>query len=284
MQKLVKPNDDPESVFLMCISRVRDDNLKTRLTSMSSAIKDYANQFEIAASNTTLHALRPYNNVGGIVTNEEIIAVYTDRMVKRDSPGRDIYDKLLLLPKYGRCPLCGHGVVCTLDHHLPKTKYPTLAVVPTNLVPACRDCNTAKTSAIPITGEEETIHPYFDNIETDLWLYATVIETEDSSPVLRFFVQPPPSWDNLKIKRVKHHFKVFKLSTLYTSQAGTELTNIRDRLIQLFSAEGIQGVKSHLREEADSRAKGYLNSWQTAMYKALAASDWYCSEGFKLGS
>ena len=43
MQKLVKPNDDPESVFLMCISRVRDDDLKTRLTSMSSAIKDYAN-------------------------------------------------------------------------------------------------------------------------------------------------------------------------------------------------------------------------------------------------
>lgn len=284
MQKLVKPNDDPESVFLMCISCVRNNDLKSRLMSISSIIKVYAKQFEVAASNTTLHALRPYSNFDGIVTNEEMVAVYTDRMVKKDSPGRAIYNKLLLLPQHGRCPLCGHGVVYTLDHHLPKSKYPTLAVVPTNLVPACRDCNTAKISAIPVNAEEETIHPYFDDIETDLWLHSTVIKTEDSSPVLRFFVQPPSSWDNLKTKRVKHHFKVFKLSTLYTSQAGTELTNIRDRLIQLFSIEGTQGVKAHLTEEAKSRAKGYLNSWQTAMYKALVVSDWYCSGGFNEGS
>jgi 5-methylcytosine-specific restriction endonuclease McrA len=278
MRKLTKPLDDPGSVFLTCISRVRNIGLKSRLTSVEATIVAAANEFEAAASTTTLHTLLPQNDVNGIVTKQEMLEVYTNRMAKKDAPGRSIYDKLLAAPVHGRCPLCGQRVVSTLDHYLPKTEYPALAVVPINLVPACADCNKTKIAAIPKTADQETIHPYFDDVETDLWLYAKVIET--SPAVLQFFVKPHVDWDIVKAKRIEHHFKVFKLSYLYTSHAATELLNIRDRLAQLFSKTGYKGVNAHLSEEAATRESAYLNSWQTAMYKALAANFWYCSGGF----
>lgn len=220
----------------------------------------------------------PQDDIWG-VKKEEMINVYTQRMVKKDSAGRQTYDKLLASPVHGRCPLCGQGLVNTLDHHLPKSLYPALAVVPTNLIPSCFDCNKAKLDIKPISAEYETIHPYFDDIETDLWLHARVIE--ESPTGIQFFVKAPENWNDVKSKRVKHHFKTFKLSSLYTSLAASELSGIQYSLANLFSKVGDQGVEAYLREEASSREKVYLNSWQTAMYKALADSYWFCSGGFK---
>jgi hypothetical protein len=278
MRKLTKPVDDPGIVFRTCISRVKNVDLKSRLTAIEGAVEAAAKAFDNAASTTTLHTLLPQNDVNG-VTIKEMSDVYTNRMAKKDTPGRLFYDKLLAAPEHGRCPLCGQRVVSTLDHHLPKTKYPAFTVVLTNLVPACADCNKTKIDIIPKSADQETFHPYFDDIETDLWLDARVIET--SPAVLQFFVKSPIDWDDVKVQRIKNHFKLFKLSSLYTSHAATELINIQDSLSKIFSRAGYQGVNTHLYSEAKSREVAYLNSWQTAMYRALATSHWYCSEGFR---
>lgn len=199
-------------------------------------------------------------------------------MAKNTAPGRPIYDKLLAAPKHGICPLCGQRTVSTLDHHLPKDHYPALAVVPVNLIPACAECNKGKTNAIPEFREDQTLHPYYDNIENDSWLNAGVVQ---GSPVaLRFFVDPPNTWDDLMAARVRCHFKVFKLATLYASHAACELVSIQYRLGPLFDKGGAGAVRDHLQKEAESREFAHKNSWQTAMYKALAASDWYCNGGF----
>lgn len=278
MRKLAKPIDDVGEVFLACISGFRNHNLKSRLASVKIDIVSAAVDFELAASSNTLHTLIPQNDINGIVTKQEMLDVYTNGMVS-NSLGRKIYDKLLASPVHSRCPLCGQGTVRQLDHHLPKAFYPALAVVPANLIPSCYDCNKAKLDAKPISAECETIHPYFDDIESDLWLHARVIE--ESPTGIQFFVKAPENWNDVKSKRVKHHFKTFKLSSLYTSLAASELSGIQYSLTNLFSKAGDQGVKAYLRDQALSREKAYLNSWQAAMYKALADSDWYCSGGFK---
>src|SRR6266446_4463738 len=58
-------------------------------------------------------------------------------------------------------------------HHLPKSRYPDLSVSPINLVPCCMDCNTNKRAIFPTSGQEETLHPYYDNFEGEKWLQAT---------------------------------------------------------------------------------------------------------------
>lgn len=61
------------------------------------------------------------------------------------------------------CPGCGElGEPNTLDHYLPKKKYPQFAILPLNLAPMCDACQKekgAKTTVAP--GARLFIHPYF---------------------------------------------------------------------------------------------------------------------------
>jgi len=278
VRKLGKPVDDPENVFLTCISRVRDPALKARLLSVKTDVKAASDEFEAAASTATLHLLLPQANVGA-VSKDEMSDVYTIRMAKKGTPGRPIYDRLMSAPAHGRCPLCGQGKVSTLDHHLPKEHFPALVVTPINLVPACADCNKVKTNNIPRSQKEQTLHPYFDDVQGDLWLHAEVVEGVPAS--IRFFVQAPAVWDALMADRVRYHFEIFKLGALYGSYAAEELVNIQYSLGKIFPHAGAAGVSAHLMDQKETYGAAHMNSWQTAMYGALAASDWFCEGGFQ---
>ena len=278
MWKLPKPVITSRQAFRTCISRIKNTTLRSRLESVENAVVQASDAFEIAAKTTMLHTLVVANNVARRVSKEEMSAVYTGRMAHKDGPGRAIYDELLAAPPHGRCPLCGQRVVSTLDHHLPKKLYPALTVTPANLVPACADCNKAKLETVPQCSEEETFHPYFDDVDNDAWLGAEVIEA--SPPALRFFVNSPKHWDSTMAARANYHFKLLNLSYLYASHAADELISIRHYLVDLFERAGAKVVKEHLVDRAISCEQGRTNSWQTAAYKAWAASDWFCDGGF----
>lgn len=280
MRKLDKPPHPPRDVFLTCISRVRDEDLRTRLEAVEPYIVAAASAFDTAASNVQLHTIPTHTEVGGRVrvTKDEMVAVYDGRMVNKTSPGRYIYDELLTAPAQGICPLCGQRDVSTLDHHLPKTLFPALAVVPVNLVPSCSDCNHEKLNTVPQTQEEQTFHPYYDDVENERWLEAIVLERRPAALV--FEVRPPASWGTVKSARAANHFTVFKLGRLYASQAASQLLNMRHFLIGLHKEAGTEGVRRHLLEMSISCEMVSLNSWQSATYRALSSSRWYCEGGF----
>jgi len=157
MKKLVKPNFKPLEVFKACIDRVRDSELKSRLVACYQEIENASNEFDQKAYTSQLNTIASKDNVASSVTVAEMKSVYTNRMAKKLAPGRIYYDKLMSLPEHGRCPLCSQRVVSTLDHHLPKAHFPSLAVSPLNLIPACQDCNKTKSEDIPSCSEEETL-------------------------------------------------------------------------------------------------------------------------------
>ncbi|MET7427214.1 HNH endonuclease signature motif containing protein [Dactylosporangium sp. NPDC005555] len=241
-----------------------------------------AKQFELGARAATLHSLDeslfwPPPALGTTdVVQSNLVKVYTDKMVGRQAPGRQIYDAIRLAAK--RCPLCGHRSVTTLDHHLPKTGFPLLSVVPDNLIPACSECNRIKTDSRPQTVETQTLHPYFDSIDETAWLVAEVVEV--SPPPFRFFVSPPSSWPESLAARVSHHFEVFGLEELYAVQANDEVAGIASFLSKQHEAAGDIAVREHLAEMALSWSKVRPNSWNAAAYRAMAESTWFCSGGF----
>jgi hypothetical protein len=278
MRSLPIPEDETIDVFKVCISKVKNVDLKGRLQDCINVIDDTSTTYKYAAMNSELNIVESGLTDRIDVTKDELIKVYKTRMVPKASPGRIFYDKLITAPPHGRCPLCGHRTATTLDHHLPKAHYPLLSVTPNNLVPACIDCNKAKDDIMPFNRESVTIHPYFDNIEHDLWLKAKVIEGKPV--VVSFFVEKPEVWDSILFKRVKKHFSILDLNSLYTSQCAEELVNIHYSLNLQYNTGGSEAVKNHLKIEALSRSKAHLNSWQSALYNALSESIWYCSGGF----
>jgi 5-methylcytosine-specific restriction endonuclease McrA len=277
MYSVRKPNKTAAIFFDTCVDAKRNGDVKTRLKNSKQAIIQAEAEFERKVSRAQLHTILPHSTVAE-VTKNEMKRLYTDKLVN-ESPGRLLYDELMIAPAHGRCPLCGHGTVATLDHHLPKSKYPSLAVTPINLIPSCRDCNTTKLADAPTTALDETIHPYFDNIESDRWLHARVLELPQTP--LNFYVETPSDWDHSLSNRVKKHFKSFQLGKLYTTQAARELITRKLSIYQNFETGGTEGMKNVLKDNYLTHKAANLNSWQTAMYEALLHSEWYCSEGFK---
>lgn len=279
MRRLLAPIDNPGNVFIDCIDSVRNANLKARLTAIRDLVVEAADEFEEKVTTGQLHTVVRETMVNGNVTSKELKDVY-DRMVRKGTLGRKIYDKLIIASPLGICPLCSHREVTQIDHYLPKAEYPRLSIVPINLVPSCSDCNKSKLTKFPQAPEQETLHPYFDNIENDVWLTATIIQSNPAS--FQFQITPPGNWEQLLSDRVRFHFESLSLNKLYSTQAAVELVQINFRLINLYAVSAEAGVKQYLLEGAESRSHANSNSWQAAMYKAMAADNWFCDGGFRI--
>lgn len=275
MRRVVRPSHDARNVFLLCVSRVRVRARRQLLEAAADDVGSAAAAFETAAASAAYYGLPRSTHVGAIDA-AAMGLVYTNRMAKKGAPGRSVYDELLAAPEYGRCPLCGQRVVATLDHYLPKSIYPGLAVAPANLIPACSDCNKAKLILAPTTPETQTLHPYFDEVDHVRWLSARVA---GSSPIaLRYFVRQTNGLDTITRARLQYHFRTFGLGPLYGSYAAEELANLSHVMTQLRARKGASAVRRHLEEQRDSYYQIQKNSWQSALYRTLANSDLYCQD------
>lgn len=282
MRNLNKPKISVKEVLLKCLSNLEDSDLKKRLIKCLNDIIIAEDEFEKNKISGKLHETKIISIINELVSTSEIKKIYTTKMVPVNSPGRFYYDSLISSAPNGRCPLCSHRDVNSIDHHLPKSKYPIYSVTPINLVPACTDCNGYKDNNILSDPEKETLHPYYDNIEEDNWLDAEVLKT--SPPSIRFFVIKPESWDSVLFNRVKHHFDSLYLNKLYSNNAASELVGINKILKASYLSNDWNGVRFRLIEKSESWAETNINSWQAVLYRTVGNDKWYCQEGFKYQS
>ena len=225
---------------------------------------------------STLHTI-PRVNAVGPASAEDMISLYRDQMVAAKSPGRAAYDLIKAASPNDKCPLCGVGVVRTLDHHLPKSKYPDLSICPRNLVPACDFCQTGKLSKHPSNASEQTLHPYYDDFSAEQWIHGTL--STIGNPVVQFHVAAPAHWPPIDRERVKRHFDVVKLATVYSSNANDDLSAMREYLVTLGARGGGAAVLAHLDGER-GRWRSRLNSWQHVMYQTISCNAWFCNGGY----
>ncbi|MBW4028864.1 MAG: hypothetical protein HIU93_15975 [Acidobacteria bacterium] len=278
MRPLKKPAYDPNTVFSLCVSGVKDLAENAKLTAIAPLICQAGIIYDKLASSKELHLLASEQTVGGDVTVAEMKDLYAASMSAKKGSARNIYDEIINSVQNKVCPLCGIGSVRSLDHHMPQSKFPEYVVNPVNLVPCCFDCNKAKFTKFPKTANQQTIHPYFDNYTQDVWLRAEVIQK--TPPALRFYADGPQHWSLVDRERVKRHFDVFRLAELFTSNAGNELGSIRWHLVKTLHGDET-AIRGHLQEIATSCRAEYLNSWRTATYEALSANEWFIKAGFQ---
>ena len=271
------PDLDAGETFATCISRVQDKTVRGRLTAIRPNIEAAANDYVKKAKTGNLHLIQQMETIDG-VSGQELVKTYDSRMAKKGQPGRLIYDQIKLLPDGDRCPFCDHRNVSTLDHFLPKQRYPIFAVAPINLVGACRECNTAKSNVTPISEDDTLLHSYFDKVNEQQWLFARVARRIPAA--LIFYVSAVAGWSDILNARIAHQFDLLGLAALYASQAAREITDIRQNLQQHFDNGEAAAVRAELRRQRKSRQANRVNSWQTATYQALAESDWFCDKGF----
>jgi len=259
------------TTFDACVSTA-DASMRSRYDNIRPHIAPTEHDFDQAVRSSTLHQFSP----SGAVGKDEMKCLYEDWMVGADGPGRDVYNQLIVSAPSNLCLLCGFGFVGHLDHHLPKSRYPALAVTPLNLVPVCRDCNTFKGQRFPQSADKQMLHPYYDNATAERWLQARVTAY---GPLVEFTAEPPAFYAPALAAKVRHHFNVLKLALRFSTQASSELTCRRSTFLKIHQSVGATGLQDYLNSEAQDRAIAAPNSWQTATYFALTKSDWFCDAG-----
>ena len=275
MRKINQPELTAADVFSTCISKVRNKDLKERFQAVIPHITSAEEDYRKLATKSKLYTYRDELCSKTNVTLKEMKAVYTQRMANSGGPGYETYNILKRGAFNRTCPICGQRKVSTLDHYLPKASYPSLVVTPINLIPACYDCNRIKLDDDPQTSEEETLHPYFDDLGNDRFLFAEIIK--DNPPVVNFSIRPSVAWDKVLTDKVKNHFDSFELNLLYSMHAIDEIIG-QAGYWQLLNE---MDLKNQLAFQAESRRKAHPNSWQTAFYEGASQDDWFCREGYK---
>lgn len=166
----------------------------------------------------------------------------------------------------------------TLDHYLPQTKFPELAVFPENLVPACADCNKSKRAHVVRTRDEEIFHPYFDDWSAHRVLGASL---EFATGVtVSFQILDAPGMSAVDTERARHHFLLLDLNELYTSHAAVELAENK-RIYRRNFESGPDVLREELRSIAIARSEVNRNNWMAALYRCLADSEDFCNGGFE---
>ncbi|MFD3729662.1 HNH endonuclease [Streptomyces sp. NPDC058671] len=235
-------------------------------------------RYRQAAQHGTLHELESREfTVPGLAPDDLVRWAYENGMVGSNG-GRVVYEQILGAAPDERCPLCGHGIVRTLDHFLPKRMFPALCVDPLNLVPACADCNHLKGERVPTEAETTLLHPYLDRIDDDSWLDAQVVHNSPSW--VNFFVSPPPGWTDVLVERTRYHFTLFGLARVFAVQANRTVSNIRYQLTAMLATGGSDMVRAYLEDEAETRLADRPNGWEGVTYQALAHDDVFCSGAF----
>ena len=177
MKKLLKPTESTSDVIALCAISIESDDLRNRLNSVATHIGQEETIYEQRGESKSLFEIASSVNVAGVVTCNEMKKIYKSPFSRSGSRSRAIYDRLRGQSRHGKCPLCAHRDASTLDHYLAKSTHPTFALTPLNLVPSCASCNKNKLDFVPLTSVDQTLHPYYDDVDGEVWLYAEVLKT-----------------------------------------------------------------------------------------------------------
>ena len=279
MKKLALPKFNAELTVQTCAGGITIADRAQALSGALPVINAAEQQYLGLAPLGELYKIQSTDGVTPLLTTALMGTIYKTHFV-RGSATRALYDAIRSAPANQTCPLCGQRTVGSVDHYLPQTLHPAFNLTPANLVPSCLDCNKAKLAKVASKAEEQTLHPYFDDLGTERWLMVQVNPT--SPPTIRYWVRPPAAWTAVLAQRVQHHFNVVGLAVLYAAQAASELADISYGLNEMGKAAGSGSVRAHLHDTFRSRYARDPNSWKTALYEGLRDSDWFCQYGYRL--
>ena len=285
MRKLGVPNDDPIEVYDTCVAAVGQASIRHTYSINQLQMVEAVATFNAATTNacwTNLPRVPRGNSgviVAGSLTKQLLVDLYDTYMVGATGHSRKIYDDILVAGG-GLCAFCGGlGQVCTLDHYLPKAHFPLYSILPANLIPCCRDCNTGKASTFGTQIHEQTLNPYLDDNKffVQRWVSAEVSRTNPI--VLTFKCSPSSGWPSTDQLRVKQHFTSYKLAYRFSVQAGAELARLVDLRSNSLHTLPPESFRAYLFDNAG--CTGFdLNGWSRTMYAALSETEWFWKVDF----
>lgn len=266
MKHLNKPTFDVKSILLDCANSYRDSNsIKNKIIEQADYIKSKSEEYDELAKTGNWELFEKNDVVNNSLSKDDMQDIYKNKFAKQKKIKQKYYDKIMILADKGKCPICGISQVSNLDHYLAKSIYPTYSVTPINLIPVCRDCNFNKLDKDINHNSEAPLNPYYDDIDKIEWLKANIIFND--TIVVKYFVNNSLNdYDPLLFKRILNHFDIYKLNSTYSNQASSEIEESKWYWKKINNKTELI---SYFRELLTSYENIQVNTWRTALYRAL---------------
>lgn len=274
MKKIPNPTQESFDVLFGACVEGKLQKAKNILVGSFGAVSKYCKSYSDLAANFELYKLSKLPETAlPDGAKAELNKLYEERFTRDTSPGRKVYDNILLANKC-ICPFCAHGRSWTVDHFLPKdeARYPELSVFPENLVPCCRDCNSFKGTYFGEVECEQLLHPYFDDPDHITWLEAKLHYSGNGENLTVTYYADPNTDDLVLSARIQTQFARLRLNELYSAQASSELVDLGATFLNLKMKKGKLAVVERIKEDYDAFSSQKRNSWKTALFRA-ALSD-----------
>lgn len=271
MLNLPLPNIDHALLYEASRERFLDDRYKQRLLDSQHTVMAMGENYVSLAAEGELHTIIPDPAVPPYLKSGDMQKLYSKGMLRKNSEARKYYERLRLSSPYRVCPFCLHRSVRTLDHYLPKAEFGAFAVLPLNLVPCCRDCNTDKDTFAAEDRASSIIHPYFDHIDDQSWLGCEIDKNKGFCTVT-FYISSAQLADNVR-PRLVSHMEALELFELYDVEGARELNEMSGVVRSTFDASGSEGVKKLCGDMAASRIALANNYWKAVLWRAAAADE-----------
>lgn len=289
MIELIKPTFSQEEVFSDCIENIIKE--KEKLIEKKTLLNDSYRKYEELANINELHNfLDPLVNLDESI-QENFKKLYKNKFSKDGHKARKYYnniknyktkqDKTPIIhfnDEHNICPMCHTSEVDTLDHYLPKSKYPSLSINPLNLIPICNKCNKNKGAYSSSCREKNLIHLYFDEFSNISWLKCEIISKYNiKEKCINMEIDFSVKQDETNIDRkellyrINNTFKKYKIDKAYEIEAQHNFQNLIQSYTSIFSSNG----EKALREAVDDRFKHYdsKKGWELAFYHALITQE-----------
>lgn len=179
------------------------------------------------------------------------------------------------------CPVCGIDPPTELDHVLPRSDYPALAIYVRNLVPLCHLCNHRKLAGFAEPGELGFVHAYFD-LFPDVQFLQVQIDLAGAVLTGTFTINAPVVGVGDLGEKISNVHNKLELNERYRAEMNLYLASQAIALHGAYDARGAEGVQSHLRRQARFEATTfYRNHWRPTLLHALAEHEEFCEGGFR---
>ncbi|EGR2475303.1 HNH endonuclease [Vibrio cholerae] len=166
------------------------------------------------------------------------------------------------------CPCCGEpGKPGTLDHYLPKSKYPEFSIVVENLTPMCTDCQELKGSDVQDEdGNKVYIHPYYDSIEQVL------IELDIRPPYENpsaFIAHVPGATPEPLKSLTKRHIREIDFVNRFEEFCCNEYSDLLSTLAEEQKDENREPVQKTIGRFLTKARKQSDNRWEAIFYRGV---------------
>lgn len=281
MQNLKVPTIKPKDVLDNIIKYKR----KPRKGILSEMKSDLLSRFEEYEKNK--NALENIN-YSIVTTNDEKEALlscykrtgYLEKNVIKASI-KDIQTEHLRV----KCPYCRVDTAATMDHYLPKEKFPEFSFLPINLVPCCSRCNSIKGERWIFNDNRIFINYYFDNLDIENFLKSKIKYKKDAiktSTNIKYSLETGDIQDKDLSKTIESHFFELELLDRYNELVGEELSNIYTSVMK--SDYSLDEHIRAIRNEFNVKKEIYGdNHWKVVLYYSILESD-YIEDLYKLKS